>query len=236
MKVRINKYLSNIGYCSRREADRLINERRVKINDRYADLGSIIDDSEDEISIDGNLVNRTNEKIYLKFYKPIGVECTTDINNPYNIISYINYNRRIYPIGRLDKNSEGLILLTNDGNIVNPILKSSNNKEKEYIVRVNKPIDDKTIRLMEKGVPILDQITKPCVIKRLGNDLFNITITQGLNRQIRRMCEYFDLTVVKLKRIRIINIELGNMKKGELIPLSFNEINELKKIIGYNDE
>lgn len=234
MKIRINKYLSNIGYCSRREADKLIESKRVKINDVIANLGSLIDEF-DTIKIDNEVVYKNDEKLYFKFNKPRGIVCTTDKSEPNNIIDYINYTKRIYPIGRLDKDSEGLILLTNDGDIVNPILKGSNFKEKEYIVTVDKEIDDITLRRMEMGVPILDTITRPCTIKKINNTTFNIVISQGLNRQIRRMCEYFGYKVTRLKRIRIINIELNNLDLGELKELSKKEILELKKIVGYGD-
>ena len=230
-KTRINKYLSEIGYCSRRAADKLIQEGRVLINNAPPEMGVKIDSS-DEIKIDGKLILETNKKsIYLAFNKPVGIVCTTDTRfEKNNIIEYINYPERIFPIGRLDKPSEGLILLTNDGDIVNKILRSRNHHEKEYLVEVNKPIDDQFISKMSKGVPILDTITKDCTVEKISKFRFKIILTQGLNRQIRRMCEYLDYNVVKLKRIRIMNISL-DMPVGKHRELSDNEFNELQKLI-----
>tara|TARA_Y100000385_G_scaffold10272_1_gene10827 strand:- start:912 stop:1640 length:729 start_codon:yes stop_codon:yes gene_type:complete len=230
-KTRINKYLSEIGYCSRRAADKLIEEGRILINNAPPEMGVKIDSS-DEIKIDGKLVLETNKRsIYLAFNKPVGIVCTTDTRfEKNNIIEYINYPERIFPIGRLDKPSEGLILLTNDGDIVNKILRSRNHHEKEYLVEVNKPIDDQFISKMSKGVPILDTITKDCTVEKISKFRFKIILTQGLNRQIRRMCEYLDYNVVKLKRIRIMNISL-DMPLGKHRELSDNEFNELQKLI-----
>ena len=230
-KTRINKYLSEIGYCSRRAADKLIQEGRVLINNARPEMGVKIDSS-DEIKIDGKLILETNKRsIYLAFNKPVGIVCTTDTRfEKNNIIEYINYPERIFPIGRLDKPSEGLILLTNDGDIVNKILRSRNHHEKEYLVEVNKPIDDQFISKMSKGVPILDTITKDCTVEKISKFRFKIILTQGLNRQIRRMCEYLDYNVVKLKRIRIMNISL-DMPVGKHRELSDNEFNELQKLI-----
>ena len=230
-KTRINKYLSEIGYCSRRAADKLIEERRILINNALPEMGVKIDSS-DEIKIDGKVILDTNKRsIYLAFNKPVGIVCTTDTKfEKNNIIEYINYPERIFPIGRLDKPSEGLILLTNDGDIVNKILRSRNHHEKEYLVEVNKPIDDQFISKMSKGVPILDTITKDCTVEKISKFRFKIILTQGLNRQIRRMCEYLDYNVVKLKRIRIMNISL-DMPLGKHRELSDNEFNELQKLI-----
>jgi 23S rRNA pseudouridine2604 synthase len=230
-KTRINKYLSEIGYCSRRAADKLIEEGRVLINNALPEMGVKIDSS-DEIKIDGKVILDTNKRsIYLAFNKPVGIVCTTDTRfEKNNIIEYINYPERIFPIGRLDKPSEGLILLTNDGDIVNKILRSRNHHEKEYLVEVNKTIDDQFISKMSKGVPILDTITKNCTVKIISKFRFKIILTQGLNRQIRRMCEYLDYDVVKLKRIRIMNISL-DMPLGKHRELSDNEFNELQKLI-----
>ena len=230
-KTRINKYLSEIGYCSRRAADKLIEEGRVLINNAPPEMGVKINSS-DEIKIDGKLIKETNKKfIYLAFNKPVGIVCTTDTRfEKNNIIEYINYPERIFPIGRLDKPSEGLILLTNDGDIVNKILRSRNHHEKEYLVEVNKPIDEHFINKMSNGVPILDTTTKDCTLERISKFRFKIILTQGLNRQIRRMCEYLDYKVVKLKRIRIMNISL-DMPLGKYRELSDNEFNELQKLI-----
>ena len=230
-KTRINKYLSEIGYCSRRAADKLIEEGRILINNVPPEMGVKIDSS-DEIKIDGKLILDTNKKfIYLAFNKPVGIVCTTDTRfETNNIIEYINYPERIFPIGRLDKPSEGLILLTNDGDIVNKILRSRNHHEKEYLVEVNKPINDQFIHKMSNGLPILDTITKECTVEKISKFRFKIILTQGLNRQIRRMCEYLGYNVVKLKRIRIMNISL-DMPVGKHRELSDNEFNELQKLI-----
>lgn len=233
MIVRINKYLSNAGYCSRRQADKYLQEGRVRINGEIANLGSSLDTENDTITVDGNSIKNTVEKIYLKMYKPVGIECTTNTEIKDNIIDYMKYKSRIYPIGRLDKNSEGLILLTNDGSIVNPILKGSNFKEKEYIVTLDKDITDGQIKILENGVPILGQTTRKCKIRRINSRTVNIVLTQGLNRQIRRMCQYIGINVVNLKRIRIINIGLGNLKIGEYTNLSKKEVEELYKIVNY---
>ena len=230
-KTRINKYLSEIGYCSRRAADKLIEEGRILINNAPPEMGVKINSS-DEIKIDGKLIKETNKKfIYLAFNKPVGIVCTTDTRfEKNNIIEYINYPERIFPIGRLDKPSEGLILLTNDGDIVNKILRSRNHHEKEYLVEVNKPIDEHFINKMSNGVPILDTLTKDCTVERISKFRFKIILTQGLNRQIRRMCEYLDYKVVKLKRIRIMNISL-DIPLGKYRKLTDNEFNELQKLI-----
>ena len=207
--TRINKYLSEIGYCSRREADKLIDQGRVKINGHTALMGEKIRD-DDEVSINGKLIRKSTKKmVYIAFNKPPGIVCTTDIKREKdNIIDYINYPSRIFPVGRLDKPSEGLIFLTNDGDIVNKILRARNNHEKEYEVTVNKPVTKEFIYAMSNGVPILDTITRKCFVKQLHKTKFKIILTQGLNRQIRRMCEYLGYHVKKLKRVRIMNIKL----------------------------
>ena len=187
-EIRLNKFLSDAGFCSRRQADRLIEEGHVKVNNETALMGQKVN-LLDKVTVDGKEVSREEEQIVIAFNKPVGVECTTDKNNPDNIVDYINYKKRIYPIGRLDKNSQGLILLTNDGALVNNILKASNYHEKEYVVTVDKPITEEFIKQMSKGVKILDQVTRPCVVKKVNKHTFNIILTQGLNRQIRRMCE-----------------------------------------------
>ena len=228
---RINKFLSEVGYCSRREADKLIEAGRVTINGIIPEMGTKIAPN-DVVEVDGNPINQNKEAfVYLAFNKPVGIVCTTDSKvEKDNIIDYINYPTRIFPIGRLDKASEGLILLTSDGDIVNKILRARNNHEKEYIVRVNKPITREFIKAMSGGVPILDTITRKCVVEQLDDDVFRIVLTQGLNRQIRRMCEYLDYRVVRLKRIRIMNIVL-DLKQGEWRDLLPEELDTLHSLI-----
>lgn len=229
-EIRINKFLSEAGYCSRRAADRLIEERRVTINGIVTEMGTKIAES-DEVRVDGELIYKTNENlVYLAFNKPVGIVCTTDIQvEKDNIIEYIGYPKRIFPIGRLDKPSEGLILLTNDGDIVNKILRARNNHEKEYIVTVNRPITQKFIQQMSNGVPILETITQKCKVDQISNFTFRIILTQGLNRQIRRMCDFFDYKVKKLKRIRIMNIKL-DLAVGKWRNLSKKELKEIKRL------
>lgn len=230
-QIRLNKYLSEVGYCSRRAADRLIEEGRVKINGIKAEMGTKVL-SNDVVSVDGTVVSPPKEAhTYIAFNKPIGIVCTTDTEiEPDNIIDFIKHPKRIFPIGRLDKPSEGLILLTSDGDIVNKILRARNNHEKEYIVTVNKPITDRFLQIMRSGVPILDTVTRPCKVEKLGSNSFKIILTQGLNRQIRRMCEYLDYEVVKLKRIRIMNIVL-DMPVGKWRDLSEEELRELNQML-----
>ena len=228
---RINKFLSEAGYCSRREADKLIEQGRVTINDQVPELGTKII-AGDIVKVDGKVVaDQKDSHVYIAFNKPIGIVCTTDTRvEKDNIIDYINFPKRIFPIGRLDKSSEGLIFLTNDGDIVNKILRARNQHEKEYLVRVNKPIDNEFIKRMANGIPILDTITRKCKVQQLNKFEFNIILTQGLNRQIRRMCEYLDYRVVTLKRIRIMNIHLDT-PLGEWRFFTDEEFNELNKLI-----
>ena len=228
--VRINKYLSEAGVCSRRGADRLIEEGRVSVNGNQAFLGSVVKNS-DEVRVDGNLVKSVIKKVLIAFNKPRGIVCTTadPKSKDVNIIEYINYSERIFPVGRLDKDSEGLILLSNDGDLSNKIMKARNFHEKEYEVEVDKPFDDEFLKKMSEGVPILDTITRKCTLKRTGKTSFNIILTQGLNRQIRRMCEYFGYKVVSLRRIRIMNIKLGNLKSGTYRNITDKEYEELIK-------
>ena len=230
-KIRINKFLSQKGFCSRREADKFILDERVTINGVIAKMGEKID-PEDDVSVDGERISKKiNKKIYIILNKPKGIVCTTDSSvEKDNIIDYINYPKRIFPIGRLDKTSEGLIFLTNDGDIVNKILRAKNKHEKEYHVTVDKPINNNFIKKMSKGVPILNTVTRPCEIKRIKEYEFKIILTQGLNRQIRRMCEHFGYRVKKLKRIRIMNINL-DIPVGEWRYFKDNEISELNKIL-----
>ena len=229
--TRLNKFLSEAGYCSRRAADKLIEEGRVTVNGKYPEMGTKVS-STDEVSVDGKVVSiKKKSRVYIAFNKPVGVVCTTDTRvEKNNIIDFINYPSRIFPIGRLDKDSEGLILLTDDGDIVNKILRSSNNHEKEYIVRVDKPISQTFVKRMSEGVPILDTMTKPCRVQKLSRDSFNIVLTQGLNRQIRRMCSYLDYEVESLKRVRIMNINLMS-DVGEYRNLTKEELNTLNKAL-----
>ena len=231
-ETRINKYLSEVGYCSRRAADKLIEQGRVTINGEVPLMGTKILEG-DKVCVDGKAVNKSEEAaVYIALNKPTGIVCTTDTRvEKNNIIDYLNYPKRIFPIGRLDKASEGLILLTNDGDIVNKILRARNNHEKEYIVHVNKKIDTDFVSKMSQGIPILDTITRPCKVKKIGDYRFNIILTQGLNRQIRRMCEYLGYQVVRLKRIRIMNINL-DLKLGEHRHLRKSELKELNRLIG----
>jgi 23S rRNA pseudouridine2604 synthase len=230
-KVRINKFLSQAGFCSRREADKFILDERVTINGVVAIMGEKIDPN-DDISVDGERISKKpNKKIYIILNKPKGIVCTTDSGvEKNNIIDYVNHPKRIFPIGRLDKTSEGLIFLTNDGDIVNKILRAKNKHEKEYHVTVDKPITHEFIQQMSKGVPILNTVTRPCEIKRIKDYEFKIILTQGLNRQIRRMCEYLGYRVKKLKRIRIMNIKL-DIPLGEWRYFNDQEFSELKDML-----
>ena len=225
---RLNKYLSEVGYCSRRAADKLIEQERVLVNGKLPAMGIKVR-AGDVIKVDGEIIKKQKKTAsYIAFNKPIGIVCTTDTRvEKNNIINYINYPTRIFPIGRLDKDSEGLILLTDDGDIVNKILRSSNNHEKEYIVKVDKPISQTFIKRMSEGIPILDTVTKACLVKKLSQKTFKITLTQGLNRQIRRMCEYLNYKVENLQRVRIMNIHLKS-PVGTYRDLTKEELNTLK--------
>jgi 23S rRNA pseudouridine2604 synthase len=229
--TRINKFLSEAGYCSRRAADKLIDQGRVTINGVVPEMGTKIAPN-DEVRVDGKLISESKEKpVYLAFNKPIGIVCTTDTKvEKDNIIDYINYPTRIFPIGRLDKPSEGLIFLTNDGDIVNKILRARNNHEKEYLVTVDKPITKEFIQKMSNGVPILDTVTRNCQVEHVSKFIFKIILTQGLNRQIRRMCEYLEYEVVKLKRVRIMNISL-DMPVGKWRDLTTDELIEINTLV-----
>jgi len=232
MATRINKYLSEVGYCSRREADRLILEGKVTINGKIPEIGTKVEDC-DQVEVKGQRIekSRRQKNIYLAFNKPVGIVCTTDRKvEPNNVIDFIKYHKRIFPVGRLDKLSEGLIFLTNDGDIVNKILRARNNHEKEYIVKVNRPINSEFIQSMSNGVKILDTITKSCFVKQLGSKKFKITLTQGLNRQIRRMCEALGYKVRSLKRVRIMNIKL-DIPTGEYREFSKEELLELNGLL-----
>lgn len=229
--IRINKFLSEVGYCSRREADKLLEQGRITINGKIPELGTKVLPT-NEVRVNGKLVTEKDEpKIYLAVNKPAGIECTTNQSVRGNIVDFINYPERIFPVGRLDKDSEGLIIMTNDGDIVNKILRARNNHEKEYIVTVNKTITDRFIQRMGAGVPILDTVTKECRVEKISSTTFRIFLTQGLNRQIRRMCEYFDYEVVALKRIRIMNISL-DVPVGKYRDITKAEMDELNRLIG----
>jgi 23S rRNA pseudouridine2604 synthase len=214
LSVSLNKYISDSGFCSRREADRYIEECRVTINGRDADKGNRVEES-DVVKIDGEPLKKKKAPVYILLNKPKGVTCTTDLKDKTNIIDFVNFKTRIFPIGRLDKLSEGLIFLTNDGDIVNKILRAGNGHEKEYIVNVDKPITAEFVKKMRSGVKILGTTTAPCFVKQEGDNRFKIILTQGLNRQIRRMCEALDYRVTALKRVRIMNITLSGLPTGK---------------------
>jgi len=237
MATRINKYLSEAGYCSRRKADRLIEDGKVTINGKIPEIGSKVDD-DDQVEVEGQRIEKSTKQnnIYLAFNKPVGIVCTTDRGvEPDNIIDFIKYPKRIFPIGRLDKFSEGLIFLTNDGDIVNKILRARNNHEKEYIVSVNRPINREFIQTMSNGVEILETITKSCFVKQLGPQKFKIILTQGLNRQIRRMCESLGYRVQSLKRVRIMNVKL-DVPTGIYREFTKKELIELNKSLKYSSK
>ncbi|MGR3812360.1 23S rRNA pseudouridine(2604) synthase RluF [Jiulongibacter sp. NS-SX5] len=228
--VRINKYLSEIGYCSRREADKLIDQKRVTINGKVPEMGTKISDG-DEVAVDGKVLSKPKaDFIYIALNKPVGIVCTTDTRvEKNNIVDFVNHPKRIFPIGRLDKPSEGLIFLTNDGDMVNKILRARNNHEKEYLVTVNKPVTREFITRMAGGVPILDTVTRKCKVEKISRYEFKIILTQGLNRQIRRMCEYLGYRVTKLKRIRIMNIKL-DMPTGKWRYFTKEELAEINRL------
>ena len=227
---RLNKYISDSGYCSRRFADKLIEQNRVTINGKVPELGTKVVVG-DRVCVDGQEITASDsnhsDRVYIAYNKPIGITCTTERHVKGNIIDAIGHNKRIFPIGRLDKPSEGLIFLTSDGDIVNKILRAENAHDKEYIVTVDKPISERFVSRMSKGVPILGTITKPCVVKPTGKFVFRIILTQGLNRQIRRMCEYLGYEVKKLKRARIMNVSLGNLAVGQWRDLTEQEMQDI---------
>jgi 23S rRNA pseudouridine2604 synthase/16S rRNA pseudouridine516 synthase len=232
MATRINKYLSEVGFCSRRRADRLIEEGKVRINGKVPEIGTKVDDC-DLVEVEGQRIEKSikQKKIYLAFNKPVGIVCTTNREvEPDNIIDFIQYPKRIFPVGRLDKSSEGLIFLTNDGDIVNKILRARNNHEKEYIVSVNRPINSEFIQTMSNGVEILETITKNCFAKQMGPKKFKIILTEGLNRQIRRMCESLGYRVKSLKRVRIMNIKL-DLPVGKYREFTKKELLKLNELL-----
>ncbi|OUR60193.1 23S rRNA pseudouridine synthase F [Colwellia sp. 39_35_sub15_T18] len=231
---RLNKFISDSGFCSRRGADKLIEEKRVTINGNIPELGTKVLPS-DIVKVDGKAIAKSSEdksdRIYIAYNKPIGITCTTETDVWGNIVDAIGHKERIFPIGRLDKPSEGLIFLTSDGDIVNKILRAENAHDKEYIVTVDKPISERFIERMSRGVPILGTITKPCIVKVKSRFVFTIILTQGLNRQIRRMCEYLDYEVKKLKRSRIMSVELGQLKPGQWRDLTQGEMAEINQAV-----
>lgn len=229
--ISLNKYISSTGFCSRREADKLIEQARVTINGELVLAGVKVEPG-DSVEIDGEPLKASKKRpIYIAFNKPAGITSTTDLKDKTNIISFINHPKRIFPIGRLDKDSTGLIFLTNDGDIVNKILRASNHHEKEYIVTVDKAIDHEFVRKMSSGVPILGTVTKKCFVRQEGGRRFRIILTQGLNRQIRRMCEYLGYDVMQLTRVRIMNVSLGNLPVGQHRYLTGPEIDKLNELV-----
>lgn len=232
---RLNKAISETGHCSRREADRLIDAGKVTVNGTVAGLGVQVTPT-DKIEVSGKPIVKEVQDIYLAFNKPVGVICTTDTSIRGNIVDFIQFPERIFPIGRLDKPSEGLIFLTNDGDIVNKILRSGNNHEKEYIVRVNRKITQSFVRQMSGGVPVLDTVTKDCRVERISDFTFRIVLTQGLNRQIRRMCSYFGYEVVSLKRVRIMHIELGDLEVGAYRYFTPAEKEEIDRLVAGSEK
>lgn len=229
-RTRLNKFIGESGYTSRREADKLIEQGRVKVNGITAVMGTKVLPT-DIVEVNGVKINKAEELVYIALNKPVGITCTTEKKVKGNIVDFVNHKQRIFPIGRLDKDSEGLIFMTNDGDIVNKILRAGNNHEKEYIVTVNKNITQEFIKGMGNGVPILDTVTNKCFVKQIDKKTFKIILTQGLNRQIRRMCEYFGYNVVKLKRIRIMNVKLGSLKTGQWRNLTSEEMKEINNLI-----
>jgi len=232
--VRLNKFISDTGYCSRREADKLIDSNRVKVNGKRPELGTRIE-ADDLVEVDGQQIygsaDSKSGRVYIAYNKPVGITCTTEHSVKGNIVDAIDHDQRIFPIGRLDKPSEGLILLTSDGDIVNKILRAENAHEKEYLVAVNKSIAPGFVEKMSRGVPILDTVTGPCKVTTVGRSAFKITLTQGLNRQIRRMCEYLGYEVTQLVRLRIMNVELGRLKTGQWRNLTRQEMEQINAAI-----
>lgn len=227
---RLNKFISETGICSRREADKWIESGLVKVNGKVAEMGLKVS-GDDEVIAKGKRISNRPELVYIALNKPVGITCTTERQIEGNIVDFMNYPKRIFPIGRLDKPSEGLIFMTNDGDIVNKILRAGNNHEKEYVVKVDKPISDEFIKKMGAGVPILGTVTKKCKVKREGKYTFRIVLTQGLNRQIRRMCEHLGYNVTKLTRVRIMNVSLDNIPKGKWRYLTKDEMKKINEMV-----
>lgn len=228
--MRINKFISETGACSRREADKWVEAGRVTINGKLAELGSQAE-KEDAVCVDGQPIGVKKTSLYIAFNKPVGITCTTELHIAGNIIDFIGHKERIFPIGRLDKDSEGLILLTNNGDIVNQILRAENSHAKEYIVTVNRLVTPQFLQGMGAGVPILDTVTQPCEVRRISDYVFRIILTQGLNRQIRRMCAHFEFQVRRLQRIRIMNITLEGIPTGDWRELSETELSQIYRDI-----
>ena len=228
---RLNKFVADSGYCSRREADRLIAEGRVQVDGRPGALGDRVLPGM-RVTVDGQSLSGRGEKVYIALNKPAGVVCTTDPREPMNVVDYLDYPIRIFPVGRLDKDSEGLLLMTSDGEIINRILRAAGGHEKEYEVEIDRPVTKEFVEKMSAGVPILDTVTLPCRVRRTGEKSFNIILVQGLNRQIRRMCEALGCNVVRLRRIRIMNIRLGAMRPGQWRELSEEELSGLMERLG----
>ena len=220
---RLNKYIADSGYCSRREADRLISEGRVLLNGRPGALGDRVQPGM-RVAVDGKPLTGESERVYILLNKPRGIVCTADPREPMNVVDYLGLPRRIFPVGRLDKDSEGLLLLTSDGEIVNRILRAAGGHEKEYEVQIDRPVTPEFVRRMSEGVPILDTVTLPCRVRRTGERSFNIILVQGLNRQIRRMCEALGANVVHLRRVRIMNLRLGKLQPGQWRKLTEAEL------------
>ena len=229
-EVRLNKYLSEAGVCSRREADRMIQQGLVTVNGRKAVTGERIS-QEDRVEVNGRPVEKQTSRVLLALYKPEGIVCTAQKREKNNVIDYISYPQRVFPVGRLDKDSTGLLLLTNDGDLVNKIMRAGNYHEKEYLVQVDRPITEEFLRRMRSGVPILDTVTRPCTVERTGKNSFRIILTQGLNRQIRRMCQALGFQVTSLLRVRIMNIRLDGMKKGQLRQVTGEELAQLLELL-----
>jgi 23S rRNA pseudouridine2604 synthase len=229
--MRLNKYISEKGICSRREADQWIAAGRVTVNGAAATLGTQVG-ADDEVRLDGRPLVARPRRLYLSLNKPVGIECTTNRSVPDNIVDFVGHRERIFPIGRLDKDSEGLILLTNDGDIVNSILRAENAHEKEYLVTVDRPVTDDFVRSMAGGVPVLGRMTDPCRVERVAKNTFRIVLTQGMNRQIRRMCRHFGYTVRRLQRVRIMGIRLGPLAVGAWRPLTRAELTSLTAALG----
>ncbi|ALS97382.1 23S rRNA pseudouridine(2604) synthase RluF [Lacimicrobium alkaliphilum] len=235
--IRLNKFISDSGYCSRREADKLIEQGKVTINGVVPELGTKVAPG-DSVEVNGRSIGSSaadkSDRVYIAYHKPPGIICTTERNVRGNIVDAINHPQRIFPIGRLDKDSEGLILLTTDGDIVNKILRAGNRHEKEYIVTVNQPVSERFVRQMSKGVPILGTVTQPCQVIPQSRFVFKIILTQGLNRQIRRMCEFLDYEVTRLKRVRIMDINLGNLKAGKWRNLTDQEMARINQAVQHS--
>jgi 23S rRNA pseudouridine2604 synthase len=233
--ISVNKFISSTGFCSRRAADKLLDEGRVKINGILAKKGNRVTEG-DEVLVDNKPLKQKEKPVYIILNKPVGITCTTDLKDKDNIIDFVNFPGRIFPVGRLDKPSQGLIILTNDGDIVNKILRAGNAHQKEYVVTVTKPITKSFLKGMSAGVPILGTTTKRCKVKQINKNNFSIILTEGMNRQIRRMCEYFDYKVSRLKRTRIMHLQLDDLPNGKWRHLTDAELSKLKKAVQFSSK